>query len=123
MLLSIKMSTYSVVCCCFSGSDKHVMLIFLLINVKMPTIVGILTFMCRKKSCRRIFFITRDQYMQIYIRKYESDQTIDLNFKIQSSLITCILELFVLGRASDKDIILSKLGLILFNPALSSLKV
>ena len=33
----------------FSGSDKSRMLFFLLINVKMPTIVvGILTFMSRK---------------------------------------------------------------------------
>ena len=31
------------------GSDKHRMLFFLLINDKMPTIVGILTFMSRKK--------------------------------------------------------------------------
>ena len=33
----------------FLGSDKHRMLFFPLINVKMPTIVGILTFMSRKK--------------------------------------------------------------------------
>ena len=33
----------------FSGSDKPRMLFFLLINVKMPTFVGILTFMSRKK--------------------------------------------------------------------------
>ena len=32
----------------FSDSDKPRMLFFLLINVKMPTIVGILTFMNRK---------------------------------------------------------------------------
>ena len=32
----------------FLGSDKHRMLFFPLINVKMPTIVGILTFMSRK---------------------------------------------------------------------------
>ena len=32
----------------FSGSDKPIMLFFLLINVKMPTIVGILTFKSRK---------------------------------------------------------------------------
>ena len=31
-----------------SGSEKPRMLFFLLINVKMPTIVGILTFMSRK---------------------------------------------------------------------------
>ena len=33
----------------FLGSDKSRMLFFPLINVKMPTIVGILTFMSRKK--------------------------------------------------------------------------
>ena len=32
----------------FSGSDKRRMLFFLFINVKMPTIVGVLTFMSRK---------------------------------------------------------------------------
>ena len=31
------------------GSDKLIMLFFMFINVKMPTIVGILTFMSRKK--------------------------------------------------------------------------
>ena len=35
----------------FSDSDKPRMLFFLLINVKMPTIVGILTFMTGKISC------------------------------------------------------------------------
>ena len=34
----------------FSGSDKPRMLFFLLINVEMPTAVGILTFMRRKNS-------------------------------------------------------------------------
>ena len=34
----------------FSGSTQLSMKIFLLINVKMPTIVGILTFMSRKNS-------------------------------------------------------------------------
>ena len=33
----------------FSDSDKQRMLFFMLINVKMPTIVGILTFVSRKK--------------------------------------------------------------------------
>ena len=33
----------------FLGSDKPIILFFLLINVKMPTIVGVLTFMSRKK--------------------------------------------------------------------------
>ena len=33
---------------CFTGSDKPIMLFFLLINVKMPTINGILPFMGRK---------------------------------------------------------------------------
>ena len=32
----------------FSGSDKPRMLFFLRISVKMPTIVGILTFLSRK---------------------------------------------------------------------------
>ena len=34
----------------FSGSDKSRMLFFPLITVKLPTIVGILTFMSRKKK-------------------------------------------------------------------------
>ena len=33
------------------GSDEHRMLFGPLLNVKMPTIVGILTFMSRKNSC------------------------------------------------------------------------
>ena len=32
----------------FSGSDKPRMLFFMLINIKLPTIVGILSFMSRK---------------------------------------------------------------------------
>ena len=32
----------------FLGSDKPIMLFFLLIKVEMPTVVGILTFMSRK---------------------------------------------------------------------------
>ena len=43
----------------FSGSNKPRMLFFLLIKVEMPTIVGILTFMSRKKfmlSLAWIFF-------------------------------------------------------------------
>ena len=35
----------------FLGSDKLIMLFFMFINVKMPTIVVILTFMSRKISC------------------------------------------------------------------------
>ena len=46
MLISIKISRNLV----FLGSDKPRMLFFLLINVKMPTIVGILTFVSRKNS-------------------------------------------------------------------------
>ena len=45
MLISIKISRSSV----FSDSDKPRMLFLQLINVKMPTVVGILTFMSRKK--------------------------------------------------------------------------
>ena len=44
MLISIKISRNSA----FLGLDKHTMLFFLIINVKMSTIVGILTFMRRK---------------------------------------------------------------------------
>ena len=52
----------------FSGLDKPRMVFFLLINVKMPTIVGILTFMSRKNPCRAelsmIFFITAGSRLQ-----------------------------------------------------------
>ena len=41
----------------FLGSDKPRMLFFQLINVKMPTIVGILTFMRRKD-----FILTRVEH-------------------------------------------------------------
>ena len=44
MLISIKITGNST----FLGSDKLIMLFFMFINVKMPTIVGILTFMSRK---------------------------------------------------------------------------
>ena len=44
MLISIKISRNSA----FLGSDKPSMLFFPLIKVKMPTTVGILTFMSRK---------------------------------------------------------------------------
>ena len=45
MLMSLKISRNSAF---FSGSDKLRMLFLLLINVKMPTTVGILTCMSRK---------------------------------------------------------------------------
>ena len=59
MLISIKYQQIQL----FSGSDKPIMLFCLLINVKMPTIIGILTFMSRKKfmlSCLEyeMYFIT-----------------------------------------------------------------
>ena len=44
MLISIKISRNSA----FSGSDKPRMLFLLLINVKMPTVIGILIFLTRK---------------------------------------------------------------------------
>ena len=44
MFISIKISSISV----FLGSDKPIVLFFLFLNVKMPTIVGILTFMSTK---------------------------------------------------------------------------
>ena len=45
MLKSIKISRNSA----FSRSDKPRMLFFQLINVIMPTVVGVFTFMSRKK--------------------------------------------------------------------------
>ena len=45
MLISKKISSNST----FSALNKPIMLFFLLINVKMPTIVGILIFMSKKK--------------------------------------------------------------------------
>ena len=36
----------------YQVSDKPRIMFFLLVNVKMPTTVGILTFMSRKNSCR-----------------------------------------------------------------------
>ena len=47
--ISIKISRNSA----FLGSDKPRMLFFPFINVKMPTIVGILTFMSRKNFMLR----------------------------------------------------------------------
>ena len=47
MLISIKISRNSA----FLGSNKPRMLLFPLINVKMPTIVDILTLMSRKNLC------------------------------------------------------------------------
>ena len=44
MLISVKISRNSA----FLGSEKARMLFFPFINVKIPTIVGILTFMSRK---------------------------------------------------------------------------
>ena len=46
MLMRIKIQQKNLAC---SRSDKPRMLFFLFINVKMPTIVGILTVMSRKK--------------------------------------------------------------------------
>ena len=47
----------------FSGSDKRIMLFFLLLNVKMPTIVAIVTFRSRKNFMlswveHEVYFIT-----------------------------------------------------------------
>ena len=46
----------------FSYSDKPRMLFFLFINVKMPTIVGILTFMSRKN-----FMLNRVEHEKSFI--------------------------------------------------------
>ena len=55
----------------FSGSNKRRMLFFLLINVKMSKIVGILTFMSRKISCSAEFsmiFITSGPDRKINVK-------------------------------------------------------
>ena len=53
----------------FSGSDKPRMLIFLPLNIEMPTIFGILTFMRRKKfmlsRVKHENFITSGPWYQI----------------------------------------------------------
>ena len=53
----------------FSCSDKPIILFFLVIDVKMPTTVGILTLMSRKKSCSAEMsmkiFITSGQELRI----------------------------------------------------------
>ena len=57
MLVSIKISRNSA----FLGSDKLRMLFFLLINVKMPTTVGILTIMSRENFMRCWHFNNNEQ--------------------------------------------------------------
>ena len=54
MLIGIKISRNSA----FLGSDRLIMLFFLLLNVKMPTLVGILTFMNRKKNVGILTFMS-----------------------------------------------------------------
>ena len=59
MLISIKISNNSAF---FLGSDKPRMLFFLLMNVKMPKIVGILTFISRK-----IFMLSSVEHEKSFI--------------------------------------------------------
>ena len=47
-------------------SDKLRILFFLLINVKMPTVVGILTFISRKKSCSAALRVCK-QHQNTYV--------------------------------------------------------
>ena len=58
MLLSIKLSRNSA----FLGSNKPGMKFFMLMKVKMPTIVGILTFMSRKN-----FMLSWVEYEFVFI--------------------------------------------------------
>ena len=58
MLISIKILKNSA----FLGSDKPRMLFFLLINVKMPTIVGILTIINREN-----FMLSRAEHEKCFI--------------------------------------------------------
>ena len=47
----------------FSGTYKLRMLFFLLINVKMPTVIGILSFMSRKNIVGILTFMSRKSFM------------------------------------------------------------
>ena len=58
MLISVKMSVDSA----FVGSNKPRMLFFLLINVKMHTIIGILTFINRKN-----FMLSAELSMKLFL--------------------------------------------------------
>ena len=59
----------------FSGSEKHRMLIFLLINVKMPTIVEILIF-----NSRKIFILNWVEHENFFI-------TLRPDIKLTSSMV------------------------------------
>ena len=50
----------------FSGSDKPRLLFFLLINIKMPKIVGILTFMRRKNFMLSRFIVYSSLFEQAF---------------------------------------------------------
>ena len=58
MLISIKYQEIRL----FLGSDKSTMLFFRLMNVKMPTVIGILTFMNRKN-----FMLSWVEYENFFI--------------------------------------------------------
>ena len=73
MLLSIKITRNLA----FLGLDEPRILFFLLINVKMPTIVGILTFMSGKISCSaelsmKCFKTSRPALMLRYFNQFPS---------------------------------------------------
>ena len=51
----------------FSCSTQLSMKIFLLINVKMPTIVGILTFMSGKNNILGLFEPKKAEFLDIFI--------------------------------------------------------
>ena len=51
----------------FSCSAKLSMKCFLLINVKMPTIVGILTFISRKKTFSAYMLLKNAEFLEIFI--------------------------------------------------------
>ena len=50
-ILNARKFKYIKKCSMFLVSDEPITLFFLFINVKMPTVVGILTFMSRKHLC------------------------------------------------------------------------
>ena len=65
--LTPKASTGPEVIKLFPCSTQLNMIFFLLINLKMPTYVGILTFMSRKNSILNLSEPEKDEFLDIFI--------------------------------------------------------
>ena len=90
MLISIKISRNSA----FLGSEKPRMLFFPLINVKMPTIVGILTFMSWKIFMLSLVeheksFITSESGLDLYCIEFLLPTPIFF-VTVTSKLLSCL---------------------------------